>query len=61
MSVICRFAHGIGHGVGFANTHADFALVIASHNRYTEGEPAAAFYDFGNAGNLNDALVKLLF
>jgi hypothetical protein len=35
-------------------------MPIADHNSYTELEAAAAFYNFGDTGNLNDALVECI-
>ena len=61
VSTFGGFAHGIRHGIGFANAQANVAIIITSHNRYTELKAAAAFYHFGNTGDFDHALIELLF
>ena len=45
---------------GFAQTHADFAALVAHDDQGTEIEPAAAFDDFGGAIDEHDFLGQLL-
>jgi hypothetical protein len=60
VSPLGGFAHGIRHGVCLANAHTNGAIRIANHYRYTKLEAAAAFYNFGNPGDLDNFFFVLL-
>ena len=50
------FANGIRHFAGFAQAHADAALLVAHDNQRAEIETASAFDDFGGAVDEDDLL-----
>jgi hypothetical protein len=52
------FTHGIRHGIGFANTHANLAVIIAHDQCHTELEAAATFHNLRHTRNLNHALIE---
>src|SRR5512141_1183141 len=54
------FAHGIRYSIRLANAHRDRSSFIADHNRHTELKAASTLNHFGNAGNLDHALFKLV-
>ncbi len=56
-----RFAHRIRNSIGFADSDTDLAVVITGNDRNTELETASTFNNFGNTGDFDYTLVKMLF
>src|SRR5258708_290079 len=52
-------ANGVWHNAALADADSHPALVVADHHHAAEGETPAALDDFGDARNVNYALVKL--
>ena len=55
------FADGVGDGVGFAHADADVTVHIAHDYHCVKAEVSAAFDDFGDSGDFDDALGELEF
>src|SRR4026208_725041 len=53
------FANGFWHLASLTHAHTDMALAIADHYYGAETKASAAFDHFGDAVDLNDALLQL--
>ena len=59
--LVVALADGLGHLVRLAEADADVAGLVADDDERAEAEAAAALHDLGDAVDVDDALLELLF
>jgi hypothetical protein len=52
-----RLTDGIGHTACLPDAHADLTIIVTYHDDDAKCEPSSTLHNFGNAGNIYNALI----